>query len=111
MSQGKSALAVVKWQEALLLKPEHADANRNMGLIMVQRQNYDEAIEYFSQALSGKEDFAQVYNDIGNVYMNTGKYNLAIANFRQAVKLKPDYSEATANLEKAIQLQSDTLNR
>ena len=108
MSQGKGDLAVIKWQEALLLKPEHADANRNMGLIMVQRQNYDEAIEYFSQALSGKEDFAQVYNDIGNVYLNTGKYDLAIANFRQAVKLKPDYSEATANLEKAIQHQSDT---
>ncbi len=41
-------------ERALLLKPDEPDVHYNMGLAMVERNKYDEAIKHFSAALDIK---------------------------------------------------------
>jgi tetratricopeptide (TPR) repeat protein len=48
---GKPADAIPHYQEALRIRPDHADAHHNWGVALAQQGKYAEAIEQFQHAL------------------------------------------------------------
>ena len=76
------------------------------------REEFEQAIADYNQAIQLNPKYAYAYNNRGIVYYNQGKYDLAIADYNQAIQLNPKYAnayynrgltyKAKRNIEKAI---------
>lgn len=62
---------------------------------------YDEAVDYFKQAIALKPEVAQPYFDLGLAYDRLRKSNLAIENYEAGLKINPNFVPAYIMLSKA----------
>src|SRR5205807_2135401 len=82
------------YQEAIRLKPNHAEAHNNLGAALVKLRRFDEAVAHHQQALQLRPNFANGYNNLANAYLTQRRHDDAVANYREALRLRPDYAEA-----------------
>ncbi|HEY7862853.1 MAG TPA: tetratricopeptide repeat protein [Thermoanaerobaculia bacterium] len=61
------------------------------------RQEWEDAIEYYDKSLRRKDD-ASVRSDLGAAYRNLGEFERAIAEFERARKANPEHWQALLNL-------------
>jgi len=73
---------------------------------MVERGDFDEAIEAFEELIS-YQDEAQKYYDMGCQFMAQGKYGKAIVSFKKAVKINDLFAEAYKGLADAYKGRGD----
>jgi protein O-mannosyl-transferase len=97
--KGQVAEAIQHFQEALHLKPHHADTHYNLGTALLQQGRTGEAISQFREAIRLKPGYFEAHNNLGTVLAMKGQTDEAIRHFQEAVRLKPDYADARKNLE------------
>jgi tetratricopeptide (TPR) repeat protein len=73
---------------------------------MVERGDFDDAIEAFEELIS-YQDEAQKYYDMGCQFMVQGKYGKAIVSFKKAVKINDLFAEAYKGLADAYKGKGD----
>lgn len=73
---------------------------------MVERGDFDDAIEAFEELIS-YQDEAQKYYDMGCQFMMQGKYGKAIVAFKKAVKINDLFAEAYKGLADAYKGKGD----
>jgi len=95
------------WTHALAVTSENEVANTNLGMILSERGQFDDALSHLRTALAIRSrDQHHYYNlrraiildDIGEVLVRKGELNDAISYFRQSLELKPDYPFSRYNL-------------
>jgi tetratricopeptide (TPR) repeat protein len=96
MGDHPAALAAAR--RAVSLKPEMAEAHRNLGVAYGFGGRWDLALAEFQETLRLKPDFAFAHYNIGWAYFSTKRYAEAIGPLTEAVRLNPDYTEAHHNL-------------
>jgi len=84
--------AIADFDQAIALKPDHAEAYHGRGLAYRDKGDLDHAIADCDQAIALKPDFAVAYLSRGLAYGNKGDLDHAIANYDQAIALKPDFA-------------------
>ena len=67
------------------------------GYSYLDDEDYQGAIESFSQALAFNPPLVGVYNDRGIAYHKQGDYHRAIQDYTRAIDLNPDYAAAYCN--------------
>ena len=72
---------------------------------MVDRGDWDRAVEHFRISTEIEPDFAPFYNDLGNALARQGRWNEAVENFQKALALNPNLGVAHFNLGNALALQ------
>jgi protein O-GlcNAc transferase len=77
----------------------------DLGNTLLQRGNFDAAIENYRRALSLKPDLAGVHSNLGVALQMQGKLDAAAEHYRQALSFNPDFAEAHNNLGLALQNQ------
>jgi len=77
--------AIVHYQEALQIKPDHANACYNLGLALLRKGSVGEAIACLQQALRIKPSFPEAQNDLAWVLATSPQ--AAVRNGNQAVEL------------------------
>lgn len=83
------AQALDTYQKLLEIKPDHADALHNVGYInLVEKQDYDIAIECFNSAIKVDSLFWQAYVSRAEAYEKKGETAKAKADFQKAEELK-----------------------
>ena len=100
--KGQTDGAISQFQEAILLKPDGADAYYNLGNALLNQGQTDEAISQFKAAIHLKPDDALAHNNLGNALDKKGQTDEAISQFKTAIRLKPDYADAHYNLGVAL---------
>jgi glycosyltransferase involved in cell wall biosynthesis len=55
---------------------------------------YDEALEYFEQAIAMNPGFAKAHESLGNTYFNLKQYDNAITSYRKSLELEPSSRDA-----------------
>lgn len=87
LSNAAGSLAQVNKAEALRLN--------DLGTKEYQKNNYDKAIEYYTQAINIYPNFGQAYGNLGLTYKKNGQYAEALWANRKAISLASGNSAAT----------------
>ncbi len=94
------ATDVSLWSDVAAKSPDSIRAHDNLGTALLNKRDYDAAIEEFRRAIPegpGK-DTAHVYVNLGLLYENTSRPDEAAECYRKAIDADPDLMEARENL-------------
>ena len=125
---GNFELAIVEYDQAIALNPNHAYAYNERGATYYQVHDLYQAISDFSKAIELDSTYTYAYNNRGISYANLGDYDNAIADFSKAIELDPNFdkpyinrasayfvlgqkSDAIQDLEKVLKITSDPKSR
>ena len=84
-------------QQALAADSDHADSLHLMGLLSLQAQQYDHAVEWISRAIR-QDPKPEYLSSLGKTLQQHGRYEEALKAHDKAVRLKPDDAELWKNL-------------
>ena len=90
--------AIRQFQEAIRLKPDHAEAHYNLGTALDSKGQTDEAIPQYQEATRLNPGNADAHYNLGLALASKGQTEEAIRRFEAALKVKPDYPEAHNHL-------------
>jgi tetratricopeptide (TPR) repeat protein len=105
--------AMEAYDTAIELKPDHAIAYHNRGLLHVKLGQNDKAFSDYDKAIELDDSFPGAYRDRGRLHLQLNDFEQAIADFSRILELEPDDSpafrerglaySATSQLDKALQ--------
>jgi Tfp pilus assembly protein PilF len=87
--RGDLAGAEREWTASLGPGRHYASTLNNMGLLRAQQQRYEEAIDYFEQAMRERPQYMSPHRNLARVYAELGRDQDAEREYRTAVKLTP----------------------
>ena len=99
---GRLAEAEALYRQALVLDPEHADANHLLGVIALQTGAFEAAVDLIGKSVGINPDFAEAHCNLGVALMKLDRAGEATESYRRAIEINPDYAEAHFNLGKAL---------
>ena len=91
-------LALACYNEAIELNPNNGSAYFNRASVYISFQQYSDAVNDLTKAMSLHVDSAILYNNLGHALTELGQYDRAEKYLNKAVELNPEYSEAYNNL-------------
>lgn len=89
MGRGRIVAAVQEYQRALQASPHSPIILSRLARVLIQREQYDEALSYVKQALELEPDEAATYIDLGRIYHTKKNYSQAAAALEEAVQINP----------------------
>lgn len=87
---------------AIVKFPDFRRAHKNLGLVQVQRGNFDKAIKTISKAMELGEVDGRSYGLLGYGYLTQEKYYPAEAAYRQAILMQPDVTDWKVGLARTL---------
>ncbi len=112
--QGNNDAALAKFEEAINLKPDYAEAFFQKANALRNNKDYEHAIGTYDQALALKPDFAEAALNRGLAYSSNNKFDNAIQNFTQVITANPNdkavLTAAYRNRADAYQQKNDLDN-
>ena len=63
----------------------------------VKQQEYENAIEHYTEAIKSKPDYSAAYNNRGIAYNRIGKFENAIDDYNKAIEIQPDNVQSYGN--------------
>ncbi|MGD1001534.1 MAG: tetratricopeptide repeat protein [Candidatus Brocadiia bacterium] len=89
--------AIRNLDQAIVLRPDDAQAYLDRGNIQVEARRYAEGIYDYDQAIALKPDYVAAWYNRGNSYFSAGRSAEALRDLDQAIALNPDFAEAYVN--------------
>jgi tetratricopeptide (TPR) repeat protein len=86
----------------------HADYHSELGTLLLERGQVNEAIAHFQKALALQPDNAGAHNNLGLALGKQGQTDEAIRQYQEAIRLTPDHPETHNNLGLALDKQGQT---
>ena len=80
----------------------NALAKNNQGYFDFNKGKYEDAIEYFENAIKSDPEAAIIYYNLGSTYLKMKEYTKAVNYLQKAVKLDSEFKEAHYNLALAL---------
>jgi protein O-mannosyl-transferase len=90
------------WRDTLAKNPTSWLTHNNLGNLLFQAGQVDEAIIHFQRALQISPDYAEAHNNLAGALLQGGHADAAIAQIRRALAIDPNYAEAHNNLGIAL---------
>jgi tetratricopeptide (TPR) repeat protein len=95
---GASAQAITTAQEALKLDPNDPEAEKTIGLALVDQDDLEGALQHYERALRIDPRYVDAHVDLAIVLSKKGNHRAAIAEYEEALRLNPDSQKAHYNL-------------
>src|SRR4029453_4815851 len=77
-------------------------AHNNLGIVLAQKGEIDEAIAHYRKTLEMSPDFADADYNLGNALLQKGEIDAAILHCQRAVTIQPNDPEAQVGLGNAL---------
>jgi tetratricopeptide (TPR) repeat protein len=97
--------AVPHYETAILKFPSYRRAHKNLGLIHVQRNRFEEAIEPLSRVIQLGGGDGLTYGLLGYAYMASNQFVAAESAYRSAMLLQPEVLEWKLGLTQSVAKQ------
>ena len=104
---GKLAQAEPLYRQALRINPNIAEANYNLGGILLEKGLVTEAEACYRQALRIKPNLADAHNNLGNILYKQGQYAGAAECYRQALRFDTNLPNTHYNLGNVLVWQGN----
>ncbi len=104
-SYGPPALA--SFQHLLEIDPNNLEALRGLGNIAYDRQDRDQAIDYYRKYLAQKPDDPEVRTDLGTMLFENGDPEGSEREFKQVIEKHPQFFQAHFNLGIVYEARGD----
>ena len=104
---GQLDAAVKRYEQALAIKPDYAEAHYNLGITLHDLGQLEAAVKRFEQTLAIKPDDAEAHNNLGNTLKALGQLEAAVKHYEQALVIKPDFAEVHCHLSAVKQYVAD----
>jgi protein O-mannosyl-transferase len=82
-------------------------AHNNLGVVLVGREELEEAISHYREALRIYPAYAEAHNNLGVALRERGELEDAIQHYHEALRINPAYAEAHSNLGNALMKQGE----
>ena len=99
---GRNSEAAQRFDNAVALAPDYAEAHNNLALALAEGGRLPEAIAEYGRAIGLRPDYAEAEANLGVALSASGRQAEALDHFRRAVQLAPGYAEAHNNLAAAL---------
>ncbi|XP_027244741.1 protein O-mannosyl-transferase TMTC4 isoform X8 [Cricetulus griseus] len=96
--QGNQTAAIRYYREAVRLNPKYIHAMNNLGNILKERNELQEAEELLSLAVQIQPDFAAAWMNLGIVQNSLKRFEAAEQSYRTAIKHRRKYPDCYYNL-------------
>lgn len=96
--KGETVRAEELYQQIIKKDPEHSDALHLLGVIALERNEYDKALDLINRAIRSYPNAATYFNNLGLTYRNKGLFEDAVKAYKKALEIDPGYAEAHNNL-------------
>jgi tetratricopeptide (TPR) repeat protein len=73
-------------------------AHYNLGIVLSDRGEADQAIEHYMQAVALRPDYAEAHYNLARLLVDVGQLNSAIVHYERATAINPADAEAQNNL-------------
>ena len=90
--------AVVLWQRALELSPDHLETLVYLGSALRSLGNNSAAVSYYERALTLQPAMPDIYYNLGNIQHDLGDWEKAASCYQKALSLRPEFALAAYNL-------------
>ena len=87
-----------EYRRSLELDPELLTARYNLGVVLLEREQWAEAQTVLEQVLEAQPNHPHAYNNLGLIAHRQNQLPQAIHYLRQAIALQPDFPDAHLNL-------------
>lgn len=98
VEEGKNEEAVQKYQKAIGLWPDCAQAHCGLGLMFMKKDDWVQAAGEFRAAIQLQPELTEAYLGLGSVLAIQGDIKGAESAFRKAAELKPELAETWLSL-------------
>ena len=96
-------------RKQLLATPHSAPLHYNLGLAYARREQLDESITCFQQAIVYDSKLVEAYINLGGIYLRKGNIEACIEANQKALEINPNHPLAHSNLGFAL-IQEGKLN-
>jgi Flp pilus assembly protein TadD len=91
---GDMAAAETSYKAAIAAEPGMTVAHNNLGMVLIQQERLEEAVESLSRAVELDPQYAEAYNNLGFAYRRLGRDVEAAEQYERFLGLTPDVEEA-----------------
>ncbi|MGC2048361.1 MAG: tetratricopeptide repeat protein, partial [Gallionella sp.] len=98
--QGKNSLPALR--RSVELNPIDAMAHSNLGNVLKDLGQFDDAVASYRRALKLKPDLAGIHYNLGLALTDLKQFDESAASYRRVLALQPDNAEAHCNLGNAL---------
>ncbi|MBI3839170.1 MAG: tetratricopeptide repeat protein [Planctomycetia bacterium] len=96
------------YRQILGVDPDHADSVHLLGVVALQVNQHEVAIEYISRAIKLQGNQPIYHSNLGEAYRGLGKLAEAAECYRQALSIDPSFSHAHNNLGNVLKSLGQT---
>jgi tetratricopeptide (TPR) repeat protein len=122
--RGNTIEAVRLWEQALQMNPHRLDVYRNIGLVALEKEEYEKAVNAFKKGLEIDRSVSELRSELARAFMETGRYAEVIELIEKEAESSPpsdfyyfllgqayyklkDFDKAKYYYEKTIELRPD----
>ncbi len=94
------------YRKALSPREDQPEVLYNLGNVLQQRQQWNEALDTYGRSLELARDKhlkSSIYHNRGNIYMQMKDYQKAVESYKNSLRLEPDNEQTRYNLALAMQ--------
>ena len=99
---GQLKEAAAAYGFVLQMQPRQFDALHLLGIVCIQQNNPQRAIELLRKALKVNPESAHAHSNLGNALLSAKQADAAVASFDRAIAIAPDFAEAHVNRGDAL---------
>jgi Flp pilus assembly protein TadD len=96
--QGNLVGAMVHYNEALRIKPNHAEVHNNLGNALALQGNLPEAVAHYKESLRIAPRQGKTHRNLGVALDRQGKYEEAMRHYLEALRLNPQDAQSHNNI-------------
>ena len=102
--QGQIDEAIKECETAIQIDPEFGNPYNDIGVYLIQKGEYDEAIPWLQKAMGAKRYEPRHYPhmNMGRVLVRKGKYQEALRQLKKALAIEPNYAAARIEMHRLL---------
>ena len=86
------------FKTAVEIKPDYAEAHKNLGITLRDLGQFDEAVLSLKKAITVNPGYVDAYYNLAITYKDIGQLDNAVQSYKKTIEINPDYAEAHNNL-------------